>query len=104
MLEIQSQSVEFVRFPVTATKAGAAYDPTADTVKVTFSETETLAADATWHDGSWEAGVGCPWFARCLVGPSPGVVELTAGTWWAFVKITDSPEVPVIKAGPLEVA
>ena len=103
MLEIQSQSTEYVKCLVTAVKAGASYDPTADTVQMTFSATEALSATPTWYAASWESAT-CGDYARCLVGPSPGLVQPTAGTWWAFVKITDSPEVPVIKAGPFTVA
>jgi hypothetical protein len=43
--------------------------------------------------------------ARCLVGPSPGVIQLSADhdPWYVFVQITDNPEIPVIEAGPIEV-
>lgn len=104
MLKINSQSVEYVKVPVFAKKAGVAYDPSGDVVAMTFVQSETLPAVPTWYAASWEATTGGH-LARCLVGPSPGVVQLTADhdPWYVFVKITDSPEVPVIEAGPIEV-
>ena len=50
---------------------------------------------------SWEDMVGGH-LARCLVGTG-GAVALTAGTYWVFVKVTDSPEAPVVMAGPIRV-
>ena len=104
MLRVNSQSLEYVKVPVFAKKAGVAYDPSSDTVKMTFVQSETLPASPTWYNATWEDTTGGH-MARCLVGPNPGVVQLTADhdPWFVFVQITDSPEIPVIEAGPIEV-
>lgn len=104
MLRINSQSLEYVKVPVFAKKAGVAYDPSTDVVEMTFVQSETLPANPTWYDATWEPRTGGQ-SARCLVGPAPGVVQLTADhdPWYVFIKISDNPEVPVIEAGPIEV-
>ena len=38
----------------------------------------------------------------CLIGPNGGTQQLTAGYWTVFVKIGDSPEVPVLLAGQIQ--
>jgi len=101
MLRISTESKEYVKVPVTAKKSGIAFDPTGDVVKMAFSASEHLGVSPTWLTASWESGAGRYW-ARCVVGPG-GVVQLTAGTWWVFVQITDNPEVPVVGAGAIEV-
>ncbi|HUW15634.1 MAG TPA: hypothetical protein VMW94_01035 [Actinomycetes bacterium] len=103
MLRINSQSLEYIKVPVTAKKGGVAYDPTGDTVEMTFSQSETLPATPTWYAASWEDGSNQD-MVRCLIGPT-GEVELTAShtPWYVFIKITDNPEIPVLEAGPIEV-
>jgi len=102
MFEIRTLSTEYVKVPVTAKKAGVAYDPSSDTVKMTFSLTEHLGVAPTWYAASWEDMTGGH-MARCLVGPSPGVVQLAAGTYNVFVQISDNPEIPVLRAGAITV-
>jgi hypothetical protein len=41
--------------------------------------------------------------AAVLVGPTGGVVALTAGVYLIVVKITDNPEVPVLYSGVVAV-
>jgi hypothetical protein len=93
--------------PVTAAKSGAAYDPTADPVQFAFMPTPTQVPQTSdWVSGSWDtntASVLFPYSARCLVGPS-GTITLGIGTYVAYVKITDSPEVPVLIAGQLAIS
>jgi hypothetical protein len=101
MLRVSTQSKEYVKVPVSAKKSGVAFDPSVDVVKMAFSSSEHLGAAPTWQNATWESGAGQYW-ARCVVGPG-GTVQLAAGTWWVFVQITDSPEIPVVGAGPIEV-
>lgn len=92
MITISRHSTEFLRFLVKARLVGQLYNPTADTLK--FSLPTKGSQPSTWVDGEWET-VGRDYFAMVLVGP--GGVNLTAGDYDVYVKITDSPEVPVRK-------
>jgi hypothetical protein len=43
-----------------------------------------------------------PYSAKCLVGPS-GTTNPGIGRYYLYLKITDSPEIPVLVAGLLEI-
>jgi hypothetical protein len=92
--------------PVAATQAGVSYDPTGDTVQFAFMPQATQAPGSSdWVAGSWEtvtSSVLYPYNAKCLVGPA-GTITLGLGTYVAYVKITDHPEIPVLIAGYLEI-
>lgn len=101
--EIAASSVEYVRVPVSATASGSAVDPTADTVQLAFMATASAPSSGDWKTASWETDTGTTpdtYYARCLVGSA---VTLTAGTYTVWVKVTDSPETPVKRAGLLRV-
>lgn len=104
---INHLSTEFVLVPVVATKAGVAYNPTADAVQFAFMPTATQVPQNTdWVGGSWDtvpSNALYPYNAKCLVGPT-GTITLAIGTYIIYVKITDSPEVPVLVAGQLQVS
>jgi hypothetical protein len=94
--------VQYVGWFITATIAGATYNPTGDTVQFQFVP-QGGTQGTTWVTGSWLT-VGTQYKAQCLVGPSPGVTgALAAGSYTVFIKITDSPEVPVLEVGTLTV-
>jgi hypothetical protein len=100
--EISSESIEYVKCRVEAIKSGVAYNPTNDDVHFAFCLSDD-AHSAVWKDGSWET-IASEYYARCLVGPTPGLLELTAGeTYHVFVKITDTTEIPVKHVGLLKV-
>jgi hypothetical protein len=104
MLRISTQSKVYVKAPIKAVKAGAAFDPRVDAVTMAFSKTETLVGTETWNAATWEASsTAGKYLARCLVGPGGGTIQLTAGQWYVFTKVTDSPEAPVLEHGPIEV-
>lgn len=102
--EISAASVEYVRVPVSATASGSAVDPTADTVQMAFLATAAAPVSGDWKTASWETDANTTpdtYYARCLVGSA---VTLTAGTTYTvWVKVTDSPETPVKRAGLLRV-
>ena len=108
---ILSTSVEYVKVQVSAFVGGVpTYDPTADVVKMAFVPINTDPVTGDFVAASWETqtvttpnNVTYLYFARCLVGPSPGVKQLAAGVYQVFVKITDSPEVPIKYSGLIEV-
>ncbi|SRR5260221_9981483 len=106
MFVVSALSTEQIRVPIGATNAGAVVDPTADTVQLAFIAEGSTPASGDWKTGSWETDATTTpvtYFARALVGPSGGVITLAANTYDVFVKITDNPEVPVKKAGPMRV-
>lgn len=94
---LSSASLEYVRVPVSATVNGAKIDPTTDAVKFAFKSDGTTPVSGDFVTGSWETAVTgstTTYLARCLVGPG-GTTTLTAATYRVWVKITDSPEVPI---------
>lgn len=91
-------STAFILIPVAATNAGAPYNPTSDVVQFAFMPNSVqVPVNADWVSGSWETvatNIIYPYNAKCLVGPT-GSTALTLGTYVVYLKITDSPEIPV---------
>ena len=105
VLEMVYGDVKYIYSDCTVTKAGVAYDPTTDVVKWAFLPVGSPLSGATWTTGSWET-VGTVYYARCLVGCGAAVggdVTLAAGTYTAYWKITDSPEIPIEPVGTVSV-
>lgn len=102
--EQATTSTEFVRMAVSATEEGELLDITANAVTVLFSIEGTdppAAGSVSWVAATWETDPTTTpdtYYARALVGPSPGVVQLTPGIWDVWVKIVDAPEVTIRKA------
>lgn len=97
-------STVFIKSQVTATVNGVyPYNPTGDVVEAAFVAPGTSPSALDWKTASWETK-GTSYFARCLVGPGPGaVLDLAAGTFRMWVRVTDNPEAPVLEAGNLRV-
>jgi hypothetical protein len=98
---IASSSTIYVNVPVQATVAGQPYNPTADTVQMAF--VAGPAQPVTFYAGNWVTTVQGTYIARCLVGPANSGVVLAPGLYACWVKVTDSPEVPVLPAGTIQV-
>ncbi|MFJ6215015.1 hypothetical protein ACIQGZ_17015 [Streptomyces sp. NPDC092296] len=104
MQSIPVSSREYVLVTVTAMVDGAPYDPTADLVEFAFAPVGAVDPDV-WRPASWDAGPvpGTSTFtARCLVGPG-APTELPRGRYTVWLRVTDSPEVPVRNAGLLAI-
>lgn len=105
MLTQAAASLEYVKVPVSLRESGSYIDPTGDTVQLAFMA-EGEDPDVTdWHTGTWETDsttVPTTYFARCLVGPT-GDVVLVAGIYDVWIRITDSPEAPVLKTGNIQI-
>lgn len=95
-VSISDLSTVFIKSRIVATKNGAAYNPTGDVVEVAFKLPGVDPAGPDWHAASWETA-GTAYYARLLVGPVGGLV-LAVGTYIMWIRITDSPEVPVLDA------
>ncbi len=104
VLNMSHLSTEYVNIPVSVTKAGVPYNPTSDAVQFAFMPTPTqVPQNADWQTGDWQTYTGnilYPYLAQCLVGPS-GTITLGTGTYVIYLKITDSPEIPVLVGGQL---
>ena len=95
---ISSLSTVYVQVPIYAVLAGQAYNPTGDVVAMAF--TLNGASPASWNTASWTSGPGAgSYLAQILVGPGAGGLNLGAGSWTTWVKVTDNPEVPVFNCG-----
>jgi hypothetical protein len=101
LITISRLSTEYVQVQVTFTVSGAQVNPTGDTVQMAFTHGGALPGVSDWHTASWETA-GTVHYAQCLVGPSGGVV-LAPGTWNVWLKVTDSPEVPVRSPAQLQI-
>lgn len=105
MLTISTASLEYVRVPVGAVTAGAPVNPTGDTVAMAFLAGVGPPAGGDWKTASWDTDASTyppTYHAQCLVGPA-GTVTLTAGVYSVWVKVTDSPESPVKRAGQIKI-
>lgn len=90
MLRIPAASLEYLHVAVTADVALAALP-----VEIALTTSSGAPAEDDWHAAEWADGV-----ARILVGP--GEVELEPRTLYtAWVRVTSSPERPVLEAGPV---
>lgn len=100
-------STQFVQVQVQATVNGAPYNPTNDPVAFAFTELTTPVtppAAGDWQPGVWETDPGPVYWAGILVGPANGGFALAQGSWTAWVKITDNPEIPVLQPLTLVIA
>ena len=100
-------ATQYVFIPVQATRSGVAYNPTGDAVQMAFMPQATQSPQVSdWVAASWDTnqtGVIYPYSAKCLVGPSGGVISLGLGTYYMYLKITDNPEIPVLLGGILQI-
>lgn len=99
-------ALQHVRVPVSADDVdGTNLDPTVDAVVMAFPVTDVDPIAGDWKTASWETDATTTpdtYYAKCLVGPG-GTVTLAVGTYDVWVKVTDNPETPVLKAGHLEI-
>lgn len=100
---VSSLSTEYVQVPIQAVVNGAPYDPTGDPVFMAFVPVGISNYPVSWFGGSWSTTVQGNFLAQCLVGPGAGGVVLAPGFYTVWVKITDSPEVPVKPVGTVQI-
>lgn len=96
-LQVSSLSKQYVTVPVA--EVITAGDPTGDVVSLAFPAVGQ--EPSSFIAGQWltESGV---YYAQALVGPGTSA-ELAVGYYDVYVKVTDSPEVPVLRSGLLEI-
>lgn len=99
-------STEYVPFSVSA--AGT-IDPTLGTVAMAFIQVPPPAqpALASYVGGTWQ-GAFSPYVALCLISGTAslggGAATLSSGLWYAWLKLSASPETPVKYAGLLQMS
>ena len=101
-IAVSHLSLQYVGVPVKATASdGTVLNPTADTVQMAFMPQATQVPQNTdWQSASWATrsnNILEPYAAQCLVGPG-GAIQLAIGTYIIYVKVTGSPEIPVMQA------
>ncbi|MEU6513630.1 hypothetical protein [Streptomyces sp. NPDC046978] len=105
MQTIDRESREYVGADVTVTVQGQPYNPTSDVVEFAFSAIG--GRPSTWYTGGWDGNQPTPgtnaYRAQVLVGPNSSGPTLDKGRYTVWIRITDSPEQPVIAVGQLAV-
>ena len=87
MLRIPGISREYLHVPVSG---GSLSTP----VEIALVASGTTPATGDWTDAdAWDGTI-----AKLLIGPG-GTVELAAGTYRVWVRVTATPEIPVIESG-----
>lgn len=105
MAEIRQSALsrEYVRVVVAAKDSGHTVDPTPDQVFLAFMTAKGRPQSSDWRTANWEVDATVTpnvYYARCLVGPG-GSVDLDAGTYTVWVKVSANPEIPIRSVGLL---
>lgn len=99
-MRMSSASTELVRYIVRATIDGVMHDPTELPVAFAFSD-GTTPVSGDFAAGEWVTE-GSTYIAQVLVGPVGGI-DLGPGLWAPWIKVTDDPEVPVVRLTSLAI-
>lgn len=94
---MQRESLERIMTPV---RAGSG-DPTVYPVQVALLADAERPTGEDWHDATWDTDGG-ETVAVLLVGPA-SVIDPGPGSYRTWVKITATPEVPVIKSARFQI-
>ena len=82
-------SFEYLDIPITASV------PLDDqTVEIALARSTAARTEDDWQPATWQGEVGTTRVARLEPFTAPG-----RGTFLIFARVTDSPEIPVIRAG-----
>ncbi len=90
-------SKEYYKVPATFVYQGVAQDPSGDVVQFAFKADGVQPASGDWVAGSWEkatVGSATVYLARIDIGVG-GDIVLAAGVYRVWIKVVDSPEIPV---------
>lgn len=94
-------SSEYVQVQVTATLAGAPYNPSADAVQLAFKPPGAEPQESDWQAGTWTTTANGTYLAQVLVGPDG--FALSEGAYATWVQVTDDPSNPVSVAGTVTI-
>lgn len=117
MLSLYSVSTQYLQIPITNEEG---INPTGDVVQFAFlgpysnvsQATEAVpTSTTTYYTGAWQSmqpvntsTAPNTYVAIVLIGPSGGVVTLSAGTYLVIVRVVDNPESPVLFSGPMVIS
>lgn len=99
---------DYLAYPVLIIGAnGQRLNPTGDVVQFAFMPNPANANPGVsdWHTGSWFTSTNSSYYAQVLLGPANGgVVPAPTGTglWNVWIKVTDSPQVPIWQVDTLQ--
>ena len=106
-------TVEYLRVQVKALVNGnAAYNPTSDVVQFGFvpqgggNTASTEPTSQQLYTGAWETDTitgQTAYVAKCLVGPGATFTPTANTTYFLWLKIQDSPEIPLKYVGTFSV-
>lgn len=91
---IPSISLEYLKVPI-AGPAGVDLDEFP--VEFAIVDDGEIPASGDWEDGLW---IGTS--AAVLIGPA-GTITLTPGTYDVYVRLTATPEIPVLESGSIHI-
>lgn len=103
--EIRHGSLEYLPVLVNAFRAGEPYDPSSDSVWIALPDLDQNPISGGWKSATWDTVVvdsDTLYYAKILVGPG-GDIDLALGDYDILVKISASPETPIIRAGRLTI-
>lgn len=105
MITLSVLSTQYVQVPIDTTFNGTPYNPTPDTVQMAFmlSPPDANPGSGDWKTASWVNLPPGGYAIRCLVGAANGGNVLPVANYNIWVKIADSPEVPVQNVGILRI-
>jgi hypothetical protein len=101
-------SLAYVDVPIKSRTAdGYYYDPTHDAVVMAFIDTTTTAdpqaSDFVTAQWSGTPGLKGQVLASCLVGPGGAFTGVKGKVYNIYVKISDTPEVPILQSDTLTI-
>lgn len=105
MITRSALDTRYLAYPVDYVVGGTVRNPSADPVAFAFMPNPADASPGSgdWHTGSWIATTSGTYAAQILLGPNNGGLVLTAGVYNVWIRITDSPEVPVEQIDLLQI-
>jgi len=90
-------------YDVFAELAGVQINPTADVGVMAFMQNGADPGSGDWKTAIWDTDTTktpTQYDLGCLVGPG-GTITLAPGRYRVWVKVTDSPEIPVLEVDDL---
>jgi hypothetical protein len=102
--QVDRDERRYIDLAVVATdEDNAAVDPTGDTVEVAARAVRD-ESDRAWEAATWvtaTVGGATVYYARILYGVAPW--DLAPALYRVWVKVTDSPEIPILGEPPNEI-
>lgn len=100
-LTLPAITTEYLRIPVEASASGVPVNPATTSNAFAFlANLGSEPVDEDWHAGIWNTSSFAT-EAQILIGPGSGGLPLTAGRYYTWLKIVDSPEIVIRQVGVL---